>query len=233
MTAGRILLVDDDHRLRELVARGLRAHDFEVVTARDGASAMRSIEPLPDAIVLDVGLPDADGRDVCQALRTRGIQAPVIFLSTRRDLNDRLSGFAVGGDDYLHKPFALAELVARLRAVLRRHSQPIGAVPRPRDMWMDPVHHAVQWRERRVDLTPIEYKLLARLLARPEAVVRRAELREAGWPAGGFVADNTLDQYISRLRRKLIALGAPHELKAARGIGYRVLPRTVESVEAV
>jgi DNA-binding response OmpR family regulator len=218
----RVLVVEDDHGLRNLLARGLRAQDFDVVTASDGESALRSVQPHPDAIVLDIGLPDSDGRDVCQALRARGVDAPVIFLTARHDVNDRLSGFASGGDDYLAKPFAFVELVARLQAMLRRHVQ------RPSDgadgrLVMDPVSHGVRWRDARVDLSPIEYRLLARLIAQPDAIVRRQQLREAAWPAGGIVSDNTLDQYLSKLRRKLAELEAPHVLKVARGVGYQVV----------
>jgi DNA-binding response OmpR family regulator len=218
----RVLVVEDDHSLRNLLARGLRAQDFDVVTASDGESALRSVQPHPDAIVLDIGLPDSDGRDVCQALRARGVDAPVIFLTARHDVNDRLSGFASGGDDYLAKPFAFVELVARLQAMLRRHVQraPDGADSR---LIMDPVSHGVRWRDARVDLSPIEYRLLARLIAQPDAIVRRQQLREAAWPAGGIVSDNTLDQYLSKLRRKLAELEAPHGLKVARGVGYQVV----------
>jgi DNA-binding response OmpR family regulator len=217
-----VLVVEDDHSLRNLLARGLRAQDFDVVTASDGESALRSVQPHPDAIVLDIGLPDSDGRDVCQALRARGVDAPVIFLTARHDVNDRLSGFASGGDDYLAKPFAFVELVARLQAMLRRHVQraPDGADSR---LIMDPVSHGVRWRDARVDLSPIEYRLLARLIAQPDAIVRRQQLREAAWPAGGIVSDNTLDQYLSKLRRKLAELEAPHGLKVARGVGYQVV----------
>jgi DNA-binding response OmpR family regulator len=222
MASYRVLVVEDDHGLRDLIARGLRAQEFEVVTASDGESAMRSADPAPDAIVLDIGLPDSDGRDVCQALRSRGVDAPVIFLSARRDVTDRLSGFASGGDDYLAKPFAFAELVARLRAVLRRHVQ--GATNASELLQMDPLAHAVRWRAQRAELSPIEYRLLARLLAEPDAVVRRQQLREAAWPAGGIVSDNTLDQYVTKLRRKLAEVGAPHVLRVARGIGYQVVP---------
>ena len=162
-----MLVVEDDNGLRDLLARGLRAHDFEVVTAVDGASAVRSVDPPPDAIVLDIGLPDADGRDVCQALRARGIDAPVIFLSARRDVTDRLAGFASGGDDYLAKPFAFPELVARLHALVRRHvhqsvdDEPI-ACGWTRSGTASATATAV------VDLSPIEYRLMARLLAEPE-----------------------------------------------------------------
>lgn len=217
----RILVVEDDHGLRDLLARGLRAQDFDVVTAVDGDSALRSVTPPPDAVVLDIGLPDSDGRDVCQALRSRGVDAPVIFLTARRDVNDRLSGFASGGDDYLAKPFAFPELVARLRALLRRH------VLAPDDgglrLRMDPVAHCVQWGETKAELSPTEYKLLARLVAEPGAVVRRGQLREAAWPIGAIVSDNTLDQYLSRLRRKLAEVGSTHVIRAARGVGYQVV----------
>ena len=197
-------MVEDDHGLRDLLARGLRSHDFEVVTASDGESAMRSASSRPDAIVLDIGLPDADGRDVCQALRSRGVDAPVIFLTARRDVTDRVSGFASGGDDYLAKPFAFPELVARLA---RPPATPCAPEPWTTDVSGAARRPAGSLRlpqaGKRADLSPIEYKLLARLIAEPHSVVRRQQLREAGWPLGAIVSDNTLDQYLSRLRRKL------------------------------
>jgi two-component system response regulator MprA len=217
----RILLVEDDHGLRDLIARGLRAQGFDVVTAADGRSAMRSVRPVPDAIVLDIGLPDSDGRDVCQAIRADGIDAPVIFLTARHDITDRLSGFGSGGDDYLAKPFDFAELVARLRALLRRHVQ------RPREedgLRLDPFAHAVCYRGNRVELSPIEYKLLARLLVDPTAVVRRRQLRAAAWPEGAIVSDNTLDQYLSKLRRKLAEVGADQVIRSSRGVGCQLVP---------
>ena len=225
MTQHRVLVVEDDHGLRDLLARGLRANDFDVVTAADGESAMHSVSRPPDAIVLDIGLPDSDGRDVCQALRNRGIDAPIIFLTARRDVVDRLAGFASGGDDYLAKPFAFPELVARLTALLRRR---VAAPPPPGEprLRVDPVRHCVCWADARVDLSPTEYKLLARLLAEPEATVRRQQLREAAWPAGAIVSDNTLDQYVSRLRRKVAEVGSTDVIRSARGIGYRVVAAT-------
>ena len=218
----RILVVEDDHGLRDVLARGLRAAEFEVRTAADGAGALNGLAPPPDAIVLDIGLPDSDGRDVCQAIRSRGIDAPVIFLSARQEVDDRLSGFASGGDDYLAKPFALAELVARLRAVLRRHvaNRPAG----DDGLQLDLLAHSVRWRDAVEQLSPIEFRLLARLLADPAAVVRRSQLREAGWPAGAIVADNTLDQYVTKLRRKLGELDAPFQLRGLRGVGYQIVP---------
>ncbi len=222
MGTHRILVVEDDHGLRELLARGLRNQGFDVVTAADGESALRSVGVQPDAIVLDIGLPDADGRDVCQALRSRGVDAPVIFLTARREVTDRLSGFASGGDDYLPKPFAFPELTARLHALLRRHVRPAGEdTARLR---VDPIGHCVYWEGTRAELSPIEYKLLARLIADPTAVVRRQQLREAAWPMGAIVSDNTLDQYLSRLRRKLAEVGARQVIRSTRGVGYQVVP---------
>jgi DNA-binding response OmpR family regulator len=223
MTTHRILVVEDDHGLRDLVARGLRAQDFEVITAVDGESALRSVDIGPDAIVLDIGLPDSDGRDVCQALRSRGVDAPVIFLTARREVADRLSGFASGGDDYLAKPFAFPELVARLRALLRRSVQVVEDDAPPR-LWVDPIGHCVCWGASRVELSPIEYKLLARLVGEPRAVVRRRQLREAAWPAGALVSDNTLDQYVSKLRRKLTEVGTTWSIRSSRGVGFQVAP---------
>jgi DNA-binding response OmpR family regulator len=223
MTTHRILVVEDDHGLRDLVARGLRAQDFEVITAVDGESALRSVDIGPDAIVLDIGLPDSDGRDVCQALRSRGVAAPVIFLTARREVSDRLSGFASGGDDYLAKPFAFPELVARLRALLRRSVQ-VAEDDAPPRLWVDPIGHCVCWGSSRVELSPIEYKLLARLVAEPRAVVRRRQLREAAWPPGAFVSDNTLDQYVSKLRRKLTEVGTTWTIRSSRGVGFQVVP---------
>lgn len=222
VVAHRVLVVEDDHGLRDLLARGLRSHDFEVLTAADGESAMHSVGSAPDAIVLDIGLPDSDGRDVCQALRNHGIDAPVIFLTARRDLVDRLAGFASGGDDYLAKPFAFPELVARLNALLRRRvAAPAG--PGERRLRVDPVGHCLRWNDARVDLSPIEYKMLARLLAEPGATVRRQQLREAAWPAGAIVSDNTLDQYMSRLRRKVAEVGSSSVIRSSRGVGYQVV----------
>ncbi len=218
----RILVVEDDHELRTLLARGLRSHDFDVVTAVDGRTALRSVDEPPDAVILDIGLPDSDGRDVCQALRSRGVDAPVIFLTARRDVHDRLVGFASGGDDYLTKPFSFPELLARLQALLRRHVRPV--VDAPDRLQVDPVSHCVVWSLNRAELSPIEYKLLARLLADDMEVVRRQQLREVGWPHGAIVSDNTLDQYLSKLRRKLVDVRAPYAIRSSRGVGYQVVP---------
>ncbi|MBM9505770.1 response regulator transcription factor [Actinacidiphila acididurans] len=220
MTTHCVLVVEDDHGLRDVLARGLREEDFDVLTAADGAGALRTVSERVDAVVLDVGLPDSDGRDVCQAMRAAGIEAPVLFLTAHDTLPDRLSGFSSGGDDYLGKPFHLAELTARLRVALRRNGRSPGVAID--DLRLDPVTHAVSTAGGEpVPLTPTEFRLLACLMASPGAVVRRHHLLQAAWPHGARVSDNTLDQYLLRLRRKLRGAGSARGIDTVRGIGYR------------
>ncbi|MGX1542650.1 response regulator transcription factor [Streptomyces adustus] len=217
----RILVVEDDHALRDVLVRGLREEEFRPVPAADGATALR----LADsgglaAAVLDVGLPDADGRDVCQAMRANGFVAPVLFLTAHHRLADRLSGFSAGGDDYLPKPFHLAELVARLRAAVRRAGPAPSAAAG--DLVLDAVRHTFTVHGSRVELTPTEFRLLAALMSAAGDIVRRRELVRAGWPEGAQVSDNTLDQYLTRLRRKLRDAGSRLTVTTVRGIGHRL-----------
>ncbi|MFF0001074.1 response regulator transcription factor [Streptomyces avermitilis] len=216
----KILVVEDDHALRDVLRRGLYEEDFAPIPAADGATALRLATANVAAAVLDVGLPDADGRDVCQAMRANGFLGPVIFLTARHQLTDRLSGFSAGGDDYLPKPFHLAELAARLRAVLRRTATT--TVASAGDLVLDPVDHSVSVHGARVPLSPTEFRLLATLLAADGTLVRRRDLVRAGWPEGAQVSDNTLDQYLSRLRRKLREAGSGLTIDTARGIGHRL-----------
>ena len=187
----------------------------ETLTGHEAVEAFTGAPP--DVLVLDIGLPDADGRDVCQALRAHGVDVPVIFLTARDAVSDRLAGFSAGGDDYLTKPFALAELVARVHALLKRGGSPdVGGT----GLRLDPAAHAARVDGRTERLTPTEYRLLAALAATPEGVVRRRTLVAAGWPEGAIVHDNTLDAYVSRLRRKLREIDAGAQIKTARGVGY-------------
>ena len=219
---GRVLVVEDDHGLRDVVARGLREHGFTVVTAADGASALRTAATADfDATVLDIGLPDADGRDVCQAMRAAGMTSPILFLTARGEVGDRLSGFAAGGDDYLAKPFHIAELVARLEVAVRR-SAGGASTPDVGDLRADPGTHDLTGPTGTTPLSPTEFRLLTRLLAPPRAVVRRQELVAAAWAHGSFVADNTLDQYVAKLRRKLGEVGTSQRIVTVRGVGYRI-----------
>ena len=215
-----IFIVEDDDELRAVLARGLREEGFTVERAATGAELLERIEQAaPDALVIDIGLPDADGRDLCQALRARGIQTPVLFLTARDALVDRIAGFDAGGDDYLSKPFDLVELVARLQALLRRGGRD-GAVDAA-GLRLDPVTHAVGDGAAEVALTPTEFRLLARLMSRPGEAVRRQELVRAGWPHGAIVRENTLDAYVARLRRKLKQFDGAPEIATVHGVGYR------------
>lgn len=216
----KILVVEDDHALRDVLRRGLDDEGYDSVLAADGATALRLATADIAATVLDVGLPDADGRDVCQAMRANGFLAPVLFLTARHQLTDRLSGFSAGGDDYLPKPFHLAELAARLRAALRRTAPAPAATTG--DLVLDAVGHSVTAHGVRVALTPTEFRLLATLVTAAGSTVRRRELVRAGWPEGAQVSDNTLDQYLTRLRRKLREAGSTLTIRTARGVGHHL-----------
>jgi two-component system OmpR family response regulator len=220
VTEPRVLIAEDDDELRELVVRGLREEGFDVAASATAAGLQGLVDRHPpDALILDIGLPDADGRDLCQALRALGVNAPVLFLTARDALPDRLSGFAAGGDDYLVKPFSFDELVARLRAQLRRQS------PEPREVGglsVDPATHSARCGGESVALTPTEYRLLGLLLGRAGETVRRRELIQAGWPHGAIVHDNTLDAYLARLRRKLRGLPGAPAITTAHGVGYSI-----------
>src|SRR5262245_30328303 len=204
-----VVVLEDDLELRSLVARGLQEEGFAVSAVETAAQAMTLVRARPaDAMIIDIGLPDADGRDLVQALRAHGDKVPVLFLTARDALPDRLSGFAAGGDDYLTKPFAFAELVARLRALVKRGGADLTL--EAGGLRLDPGSHAATCGGERVELTPTEFRLLARLASSPGETVRRRQLVEAGWAHGAIVHDNTLDVYVARLRRKLKQLpGAP------------------------
>jgi two-component system, OmpR family, response regulator len=217
----RVLVVEDDADLRRLLLAGLVEEGFEVETVASGGALLRRFAERPaDALVVDIGLPDADGRDVCQALRTQGVTVPVLFLTARDALPDRLAGFRAGGDDYVTKPFALAEVAARLHALLRRSGTDLAPVVGA--LRLDPSTHAAWVGGESVALTPTEFRLLAALAARPGEAVRRRTLVETGWPHGARVAQNTLDAYIARLRRKLRVLPEAPEIETVHGVGYTV-----------
>jgi two-component system, OmpR family, response regulator len=221
MLVERIGLCEDDSDLRQVLERALRAEGFDVRATMTGHEAVEAFSTAPpDLLVLDIGLPDADGRDVCQALRSHGVRAPVLFLTARDALPDRLSGFHAGGDDYLTKPFALAELVVRVRALLRRTGAADTSAELGAELRLDPAAHALRTPERSETLTPTEFRILATLAARAGDVVRRAELTAAAWPDGAIVHANTLDTYIGRLRRKLDAVESSQGIETVRGVGY-------------
>ena len=216
-----VAIAEDDADLRGALKRGLVEEGFDVAVASSGGELLASVEvAVPDVLVIDIGLPDSDGRDVCQAVRARGVRSPVIFLTARGGLTDRLAGFNAGGDDYLVKPFEFKELVVRLRALARRTPDKPGAPAG--GLRLDPATHAVAVGDAQLTLTPTEFRLLAALAARPGEVVRRRELVASAWPDGAIVHDNTLDAYVARLRRKLRELGRGDALATAHGVGYRL-----------
>jgi two-component system response regulator MprA len=217
----RVLIVEDDSDLSRVLRRGLEEEGFEVSTVARGADALELAGREPtDLIVIDIGLPDSDGRDLCQALRSQGVHAPVLFLTARDSVPDRVSGFRAGGDDYVTKPFAITEVAARLQALLRRTSP--DQATRIGDLRLDPAEHAVFVGEARVALTPTEFRLLGALASHPAETVRRRDLVRAAWPDGAIVHDNTLDVYIARLRRKLSAKSSAVEIGTVHGVGYRL-----------
>jgi two-component system response regulator MprA len=215
-------VIEDDGDLRRLLRRGLEEEGFEVIQASLGKDAVALAEhDPPDLLVVDIGLPDADGRDVTQAIRSRGVESPVLFLTARDQMVDRLAGFSAGGDDYLTKPFEFAELIARLRALHRRSA---GRTPvvEAGDLRLDPAMHAVTSGEKTMPLTPTEFRLLGVLVGRHGETVRRRELIATGWPDGAIVHDNTLDVYLGRLRKKLAELPTDVKIDTAHGVGYRL-----------
>jgi two-component system, OmpR family, response regulator len=219
MTASTIAICVADIGFRRTLSDEFVRRGFVVDATASAAEVMRSLAGAnPSVLVLELALPDADGRDVCQALRTAGMRAPVLFLTARDALPDRLSGFHAGADDYLVKPFAVQELLVRIAALLRRERRPPAAPPT--GLHLDPAAHALRWLDRHAMLTPTEFRLLSALAARAGEVIRRMELVYAAWPDGAIVHDNTLDAYISRLRAKLREIGAPAGIETVRGVGY-------------
>ena len=210
---------EDEPALRSVLARALRVMGHEPLVVATAAEAVRAFASnRPDALLLDIGLPDADGRDLCLALRAAGLDAPVLFLTARDGLHDKIAAFEAGGDDYLTKPFQIDEMRVRLDALLRRSQGP--TLEDSGTPVLDPARHALAVGEAEVSLTPTEFRLLGRLMSDPATVVRRHALVAAAWPHGAMVSDNTLDSYVRRLRTKLATLGL-EEITTVRGVGYR------------
>jgi two-component system response regulator PrrA len=220
-SAPDVLVVDDDEDIRVSLDRGLRLSGFAVRTAADGDAALRSVaDRVPDCIVLDVGLPGHDGVQVVETLREQGVGVPVLMLSARTTVDDRVTGLAAGADDYLVKPFALAELVARLRALLRRipAAAPAGLTVGP--LTVDPARRRATVDGRPVDLTRREFDLLETLARNEGIVLSRDRLLELVWGYDFAVDTNVVDVFVSQLRRKLEADGAPRLVHTVRGIGF-------------
>ncbi|MBP2355860.1 two-component system response regulator MprA [Kribbella aluminosa] len=212
-----VAVCEDDRALRGVLRRALEGDGHSVVAAASGRELLAQLEPAPNVVVLDLGLPDADGRDVCLALRAHGVDAPVLMLTALSGLHHKVSGFEAGADDYLTKPFDVPELLLRVRALLRRTTVNVTVD----EVMLDPTSHEVRRGDDGESLTPTEFRLLGRLISVPGEVVRRHALVAAGWPHGAYVSENTLDSYLRRVRVKLDRLGIAERVATVRGVGYR------------
>jgi two-component system response regulator MprA len=222
----RILVVDDDRAVRESLRRSLAFNGYQVDLAGDGQAAMDAIvAKRPDAMVLDVMMPRLDGLEVCRRLRGTGDDLPILVLTARDAVSDRVSGLDAGADDYLPKPFALEELLARLRALLRRTSpaDDAGGAAAPlkfADLSLDPDTREVARGERPISLTRTEFSLLELLLANPRRVLTRGRILEEVWGYDFPTTGNALEVYIGYLRRKTEEGGEPRLIHTVRGVGY-------------
>jgi two-component system, OmpR family, response regulator MprA len=226
-TRPRILVVDDDRAVRESLRRSLHFNGYDVALAGDGAEALASIaRAAPDAVVMDVMMPRLDGIEATRALRTAGNDLPILVLTARDSVGDRVEGLDAGADDYLTKPFALEELLARLRALLRRAVPPdpdddlsAGQLSFS-DLTLNPVTREVRRGERLMELTRTEFTLLEMFMRRPRRVLDRSYILEEVWGYDFPTTANSLEVYVGYLRRKTEAEGEPRLLHTVRGVGY-------------
>jgi two-component system response regulator MprA len=219
---GRLLVVEDDPQVRAMLTRALRYEGFEVAAASGGAEAMAALRSSrPDLLLLDLLLPDADGVELCGRLRDEGDLVPILMLTARDTVSDRVAGFEAGADDYLVKPFSTAELVARVRALLRRaRDRPAPSTRRVGDLELDATTHEVRRGGRVLRLTRREFDLLALFLDHPGTVLARERLLTEAWGYHSPVETNAIDVYVGYLRRKLEEGGEPRVLHTVRGVGY-------------
>jgi two-component system, OmpR family, response regulator MprA len=218
----RILVVDDEPAVREAVERALRLEGHDVLLAADGHEALQTLDSRPpDAVVLDVLMPRVDGLETCRRMRGRGDRTPVLMLTARDAVSDRVAGLDAGADDYLVKPFALEELLARVRALLRRTGADADRQPlRFADLALDPLAHEVKRRDRAIELTRTEFLLLDLFLRHPRQVLTRSVIFENVWGYDFGPRSNSLEVYMGYLRRKTEAGGEPRLLHTVRGVGY-------------
>ena len=219
-----ILVVDDDPAVRDSIQRALSLEGYDVLTAADGAAAIATHdERQPDAIVLDVAMPILDGIETCRRLRAAGARTPILMLTARDQVSDRVAGLDAGADDYLVKPFALEELLARLRALLRRTGvtdEDGGETLRYEDVELDLAGRTAHRGDRAFDLTRTEFSLLELFLRHPGRVLSRSTIFNAVWEYDFGPSSNTLEVYVGYVRRKLELEGEPRLLHTVRGIGY-------------
>ena len=218
----KILVVDDERAVRESLRRALELEGYEIELAADGSEALYRLEGTeePDAVILDVLMPGVDGLEVCRRLRGSGSKLPVLMLTARTEVEDRVAGLDAGADDYVTKPFALEELLARVRALLRRTSDEEGDVVRFANLELDPTTREVIRGGRPIELTRTEFSLLELFMRNPRQVLTRTIIFERVWGYDFGYASNSLDVYIGYLRRKTEADGEPRLIHTVRGVGY-------------
>lgn len=217
----RVLVVEDDGAVRRAVERALTFEGYDVVTARDGAEALAIVlNDRIDAIVLDVMMPIVDGLEACRRIRARGDTTPILILTARTEVSDRVEGLDAGADDYLAKPFALEELLARLRALLRRSTGSIAEVMKVGDLVMDTGSRVVSRGDTALDLTKTEFDLLELLMSNAGIVIDRDTIYDRIWGYDFATSSNSLDVYIGYLRRKTETEDAARLIQTVRGVGY-------------
>lgn len=223
MSKTRVLIVDDEPNIRDLLATSLRFAGFEIQTAANGTAAVAAVtESEPDIILLDVMLPDMNGFSVTKKLRSAGIQAPILFLTARDEVEDKITGLTVGGDDYLTKPFSLDEVVARIQAILRRTKS---AEAEPAVIDAGPVvinqdAHEVSVEGTLVDLSPTEYKLLRFLVMNADRVLTKAQILDHVWEYDFNGDMGIVESYVSYLRKKIDPISSRPLIQTKRGVGY-------------
>lgn len=218
----RILIAEDDRGVRQSLERALRFEGYDVASVKDGAEALEALTAdLPDLLLLDVMMPHVDGLTVCRRLRATGVDVPVLMLTARHEVRDRVAGLDAGADDYLVKPFALEELLARIRALLRRNMPGDDAeILTVGDLSLDPRTRTVLRGERELQLTKTEFDLLELLLLNAGVVLSRDVIYERIWGFDFGTSSNSLDVYIGYLRRKTEEGGEPRLIDTVRGVGY-------------
>jgi two-component system response regulator MprA len=218
----KVLVVDDERAVRESLRRALELEGYEIDLAEGGEEALRRLasNAEPDAMILDVLMPGVDGLEVCRRLRSEGSRLPVLMLTARVEVEDRVEGLDAGADDYLTKPFALEELKARLRALLRRTTNGTGEILRFADLELEPGTREVRRGGEPIELTRTEFSLLELFLRNPRQVLTRSVIFERVWGYDFGYASNSLDVYIGYLRRKTEAGGKPRLIHTVRGVGY-------------
>ena len=218
----KILVVDDERAVRESLRRALELEGYEIELAADGSEALYRLDggEEPDAMILDVLMPGVDGLEVCRRLRGTGSKLPVLMLTARTEVEDRVAGLDAGADDYVTKPFALEELLARVRALLRRTTDEESDVVRFGNLELDPTTREVTRGGRPIELTRTEFSLLELFMRNPRQVLTRTIIFERVWGYDFGYASNSLDVYIGYLRRKTEADGEPRLIHTVRGVGY-------------